>query len=722
MSTWTSGIRLGPYVLVSPIGAGGMGEVWKARDTRLDRIVAVKRLQDQYSKRFEQEARTIAALNHPHICQLYDIGTDYLVMEYIEGKPLQGPFSADQAVRLAIQIASALEEAHCRGIIHRDLKPANIIVTEKGTAKLLDFGLAKSAADVDSDVTRNTIDGAVMGTAAYMSPEQAEGKELDERSDIFSFGAVLYETLSGNRAFDGNSIAQVLSSVLRDDPRPLQAPAALERIVMRCLAKQPAQRFQTMSELKAALEQVPVRSATLEPSIAVLPFSNMSADKENEYFSDGLAEEIINALAHVPGLKVTARTSAFAFRGKEQDIRKIAEALDVRTILEGSVRRAGSRIRVTAQLIDAADGYHLWSERYDREMSDVFAMQDEIAQAIAGALQVKLSTTSAPLHRYRPNLPAYEAYLKGRYHVVRLTPESLARAKEYYEQAIALDPQFALAHSELSVYFFTVAIVGLRPAHEAMPLARTEGQKALDIDSSLPEAHAMLGVVAGLYDYNWEEAERRFRLAMSRDPTPPLARWLYAQFYLVSIGRLDDAIDELKRALKEDPLSLPGRLHLGQCLNLAGRYTEAEVEIRQVLELDENSFLAWNALAGNRVVQGKLEEALAFAEKAYSLAPWQPGTIGALAGLLVRNGNKSRAEMLLQKLGDRQNYGVPTAFVICHLFCGEIDEAAEWFGKTIEQRHPVVPLLLRSGLFLTLSGPNPRWSALARQVNLPGTS
>jgi len=466
MTTWTNNTQLGPYVLIGSIGAGGMGEVWKARDTRLNRIVAVKRLKQEHRKRFEQEAHAIAALNHPHICQLYDIGPDYLVMEYVEGTPPPCPLPAHKAVQLAIQIASALEEAHSRGIIHRDLKPANILVNASGTAKLLDFGLATPVTPSDSDVTRNTMDGAMVGTTAYLSPEQAEGKPLDARSDIFGFGAVLYEILSGSRAFEGSSTAQVLSAVLRDDPEPLQhVPPALQRIVFRCLAKQPDQRFPSMSALKSALEQVPVKSSEPEASIAVLPFTNMSADKENEYFSDGLAEEIINALAHIPGLKVTARTSAFAFRGKEQDIRRIAEALDVRTILEGSVRRAGNRIRVAAQLINAANGYHLWSERYDREMSDVFAIQDEIAQAIAAALQVTLSGESVTVRRYTPKLPAYEAYLKALYYTQRLTPESMSRSRDCFEEAILLDPEFALAHSAFGNHFASLAIYGLLPAH-----------------------------------------------------------------------------------------------------------------------------------------------------------------------------------------------------------------------------------------------------------------
>ena len=322
------GDRLGPYEILAPIGEGGMGEVWKARDTRLDRMVAVKRLKGQHNARFEQEAHAIAALNHPNICTLHDVGPGYLVMEYIEGKPLAGKLPQDVAVGLAIQIAGALEEAHGRGILHRDLKPANILVTAKGAAKLLDFGLAKLAADGDATLTMG-----IVGTPLYMSPEQAEGKMLDARSDVFSFGSVLYEALTGHRPFDS------LAAVLRDEPAPFPSP--VWDIVKRCLAKNSGDRFQSMTEVRVALEQIRGKPAGQQPSIAVLPFANMSRNTDDEYFSDGLAEEIINFMAQIPGLKVTARTSAFAFKGKTEDIRKIADSLGVATILEGSVRRSG---------------------------------------------------------------------------------------------------------------------------------------------------------------------------------------------------------------------------------------------------------------------------------------------------------------------------------------------------------------------------------------------
>jgi eukaryotic-like serine/threonine-protein kinase len=719
MITWAIGTRLGPYLLVSPIGAGGMGEVWKARDTRLDRVVAIKRLKCEYSDRFEREARAIAALNHPHICQLYDIGPDYLVMEYIDGKPLQIPLSVQEAVRLAIQIASALEQAHRRGIIHGDLKPSNIMVTDGGaTTKLLDFGLARLVTNADSAVTLGTIEDGIMGTPAYLAPEQAEGQALDVRCDVFSLGAVLYEMISGHRAFEGNSLAHVLSAVLRDDPRPLQAPRTLDSIVRRCLAKEPAQRFQTMSELKAALGQVSKRPDDLVPSIAVLPFANMSADKENEYFSDGLAEEIINMLAHMPGLKVTARTSSFAFRGKEQDIRKIADTLDVRTIMQGSVRRSGSRIRVSAQLINAEDGYHLWSERYDREMADVFAIQDEIAQAIAAALEVKLSVKPTVVPGYTPSIPAYEAFLKARYHGAKYTPDSLVLHRKYLEQAIALDPKFALARNSLAGHFFLLASITLQPAKDVMPLARAEAQTALNIDPSLPEAQAMLGMIAAFYDYNWKEADRYFRQAMARDPIPPFIRAAYGFWYLQAVGRHQDAADECERALEKDPLNVIGHTNLGVCLLWAGRDPEASTEFYKALEIDGNFWFAIYALGIHHALKGTATEALPFAEKAHSLAPWSPDTIALLAGVLMRMGDAHQAESLIEKLKPVEKYGVPRGLTMFHALCGDSDKAADWTEKSIEQRDPWVPLFMHSTVRKALS-PNPRWSAIARQMNLP---
>jgi serine/threonine-protein kinase len=706
----STGDKLGPYEILAPLGAGGMGEVWKARDPRLDRIVAIKQLKGEHSARFQREAHAIAALNHPHICQIYDVGPDYLVMEYVEGKPLCGPLRVEEAVKLALQIAGALEDAHSRGLLHRDLKPGNILVTAKGTAKLLDFGLAKLMTDSDSEATK-TIEGAVMGTAAYMSPEQAQGKSLDERSDIFSFGTVLYEMLSGTRAFSGSSMLDTLNSVVRDDPAPLQSPAS--DIVKRCLAKEPAQRFQSIAEVKAALESISMKSVDQQPSIAVLPFVNMGGDKENEYFSDGLAEEIINFLAQIPGLKVTARTSAFAFKGKTEDIRKMAGALGVATILEGSVRRSGPRIRVTAQLINAHDGYHLWSQRYDRDMADLFDLQDEIAQSIASALHVKLAGTPVP---YKPSLPAYEALLKARYCFGTFRPDLLAHAKECYEQAIALDPKFAQAHCEYGNYFWGLALAGALPANQALPMIRSLAERALELDPSLPDGHAMSGIVAVYLEYDWKEAERRFRLAMARDPVSVNVR-LYYTWYLQLVGRPTEAVQQMNLGLQADPLNLTLRQNRAVFLAGARRDEEAAEGFREVLELNPSMVLAQLALAALHASCGELGQALALCEKAYAVAPL-PSGIGLLAGLLKRTGDVQQAEELLQKFQPADAFGVPRGLAIYHWVLQEFEAEADWLEKAIDQHDPYGALFLRLWYGRELRS-TPLWAGLMRKLNLP---
>ena len=708
-----AGDKLGPYEILAPIGAGGMGDVYKARDARLGRIVAVKAFKEGHGSRFQQEARAIAALNHPHICQIYDVGHDFLVMEYIEGKPLSGPLPSEDAVRIALQVAGALEAAHEKKILHRDLKPANILISRSGV-KLLDFGLATMTSTANDDATAQTLGGVILGTAAYMSPEQAQGKQLDERSDIFSFGAVLYEMLSGKRAFAGDSMVDVLSAVVRDDPAPIESPAAV--IVSRCLAKQPAQRFQSMAELKTALENVlTTKPAQSQPSIAVLPFANMSGDKDNEYFSDGLSEDIIDALVQIPGLKVAARTSAFAFRGKDQDIRRIAESLAVRTVLEGSVRKSGGRIRVTAQLINAADGYHLWSKRYDRELEDVFAVQDEIAAAIASALELKLA--AAP-ERYQPNLQAWETYHKGQHQLLKHTREGLARAKDHFEQAIRLDPKFALAQSGVGFCILTTAMMGHAPAREVMPMVRDAEQKALEINPSLPEAHATLGIVSALHDYDWKEAERRFGIAMASEPVPVAVRLEYGSRYLLFSGRVHEAVAEFRRVLQEDPLSFLVRYWLGEGLWAIGRNEEALAEWDRALKW-EDLFAVRNGVTMCHASNGRYGEALVSAEKALSISPPEDKIAPALlAGLLKRSGSDpARVQNLLNRLDNGRIYGAAIGFVLVHLLCDEVDLAADWLTKSIEERYPGTLFFAQAPLAKPLRE-SPRWPALAKMMNL----
>jgi eukaryotic-like serine/threonine-protein kinase len=715
----TPGRRLGPYEIVALLGAGGMGEVYKARDTRLDRTVAIKLLPAPVAhdsdrlRRFEHEARAIASLNHPHICQLYDIGPGYLVLEYIDGAPLRGPVAAPEAVRQAIQIARALEAAHDRGILHRDLKPTNVLITRDGTVKLLDFGLAKllrPTSDDPDDLTHtvaNTVAGAVLGSPGYMSPEQAAGKPLDSRSDVFSFGIVLHELLSGVRASgDGDAFQSG------------QAPPALVRIVQRCLAATPRERFQTMAEVRAVLEHASTELTSVpsehKPSIAVLPFANMSADKENEYFGDGLAEEVINALAQVPGLQVAGRTSSFLFRGKDIELAELGRRLNVQHLLEGSVRRAGNRVRVTAQLIKVADGFHLWSERFDREWTDIFAIQDEITHAIASALRIRLSADSSTPRRHTPNLRAYEAYLKARDLWYTAMPGAFVQTKAMLEHAITLDAQFALPYSLLGGCYTMLANLGFTPAHDVMPLARAAEEKALGVDPGLPEAHALLGVCAGGFGHDWIGAEREWRLAMAREPISRDVRFWYGNHFLLPIGRVADAVETMASGLQEDPLNLMYRHHYARGLRHLGRLDEAEAELRGVLDVDPNFPSALETLGAVCAQQGNSEEALAFTERAHVVTPWSYTVVGQLAALLNRDGDRTRTDALLETLDTGQAYGASTGLAIFHGMRGDAEQAAEWAARGIAQRfQPLVYMvapLLRS---------QRQWPALARLMNLP---
>jgi TolB-like protein/Tfp pilus assembly protein PilF len=465
-----------------------------------------------------------------------------------------------------------------------------------------------------------------------------------------------------------------------------------------------------MTELKAALERTSVQPARQQPSIAVLPFANMSRDPDDEYFSDGLAEEIMNTLAHLPGVKVTARTSAFAFRGKEQDIRKIAEVLNVHTILEGSVRRSGSRIRVTAQLINAEDGYHLWSERYDREMADVFAMQDEIAGAIAGALEVKLVGKPAARRAHKPNLEAYEAFLRGRHEILKISPASVAHAKQFFEQAITLDQAYAEPYAELGYYYLLQGIMGLSCARDTMPVARSLAQKALDLSPADARAHAVLCLVAGLYDYDWDKAAEQYRLAMAAEHVPSEVRSRCAMYFLVPLGRVQEAIEQIERAIEQDPLNVNVRGFFALALTRVA-YDRALTEAQKAMEMDGNDWLPHFVIGLNYALRGEFAAARPAAERSAQAAPWFAQTLGVLAGVLTQLGEKQRADELVTRLKDMPRVGL----FRYHLLCSRTDMAADCLQQMIGDRHPSAPVLsswepLRS---------SPRWLALAKMMNLP---
>jgi eukaryotic-like serine/threonine-protein kinase len=714
------GTQLGPYEIESLIGSGGMGEVYKARDGRLNRTVAIKRMIAGDHSRFQSEARAIAAINHPHICQIYDVGPDYLVLEYLQGDTLGGPVAQDEAVRLASQIADALHAAHERGILHRDLKPANVMVLRQGGTphvKLLDFGIARLASA--DPVATMTVTGDAMGTPAYMSPEQAAARPIDARSDVFSFGVVLYELLAGIRPFTGDSTAQVLSAVLRDEPGPFDAPTGLQEIVRRCLAKDPDRRFQTMADVKRALQQLARGDADAAPSIAVLPFANLSADRENEYFGDGLAEEIINALAQVEGLKVIARTSAFSFKGKNEDIRGIARALGVTHVLEGSVRRSGDRIRVTAQLIAAADGTHLWSERYDRPMTDVFAMQDEIAYAITNALKGRLGGAQAGPRHYTPRLPAYETFLRGRAHLAQFTPDAWKRAKGLFEQAIALDAEYADPHAELALGYFISGMHGFQPMQEVAPLLRAEVDRAVALNPSDPRHRFLSGAIALVLDYDWKAAETHFAASMGATDVSGHARWIYASLYLRGLGRFEESAGEMGRAVQQDPLNATWHGIWGAHLFDTNRFDQAIDEALRATELEPNYFIAHHVLGEAYWVSGSRDKAIERFERAYQLAPWNALPTGRFAAALWLRGEKDRARHMIMELGDSP---MPLwGRVAYHLLTLDLDAAADWYDRMIDHRDPFALVYARAAISEPLRGHH-RWPALAARMKLPAVA
>jgi len=697
-----------------------MGEVYKATDTRLGRTVAIKLLRSAHTDRFEREARAIAALNHPHICTLHDIGPNYLVMEYVEGCTLRGPLPPDEAMRLALQIAGALEAAHAKGIIHRDLKPDNIIVTQMGV-KLLDFGLAKleRAAETGETTVSETQAGTILGTIAYMSPEQVEGKPADGRSDIFAFGLVLYEMLSGRRAFAGETSVSKMAAILHKEPERLEAPPEVARIVTRCLLKSPAQRFQTMTEVKAALQGIKLTlHKESDASIAVLPFANLSGDMDNEYFSDGLAEEILNALTKLHGLKVAARTSAFAFKGRNEDIRLIGETLRVNHVLEGSVRKAGSRLRITAQLISIADGCHVWSERYDREMTDVFAIQDEISQAIVTVLKLKLARPGSPAAR-RPLEPeAYESYLKGRFFWNKRTEADLNRSIDCFLRAIELDPAYALAYAGLSDAYVLLGIFGVRPPNDVYPKARAAAEKALEIDGTLAEPHAALGHVLTAYDWDFQGAEEEYRKALDLNSSYPTAHQWYGHLLAVT-GRYAEGIAEVTRARDLDPLSVPINAFVGLIYMKARQTREAVEAARRGVDLDPNNPFAHWILARALDARNELPESVAESEKAARLSGGSQASTAQLGCAYARIGETAKAHKIIDQLMElsRKKYVSPYDIAIIYTGLGEKDLALEWLEKAYEER-AVRLLELLDPAFDGLRF-DPRFEDLVQRIGFP---
>jgi serine/threonine-protein kinase len=743
------------YQVIEKLGAGGMGVVYKTRDTHLERLVALKLLPPEKvadverKRRFVREAKCASAINHPNIVTIYDIDSDagvgFIAMEYVEGRTLTqlippSGLRADQALKYAAQVAGALAAAHSAGIIHRDLKPANVMVTNEGLVKVLDFGLAKLSepppGERESAATAQdlTAGDAVVGTAPYMSPEQIERRELDTRSDIFSFGALLYEMLTGCKAFQRESGIATMAAILHEEPRPVgeiarDVPSEVERIIGRCLQKNPQDRIHHTLDLKLTLEDLG-RSLSSQgrgtsfASIAVLPFINMNRDEENEFLSDGITEDIINALMGVEGLHVAARSSVFQFKGKAPGVREVGQKLNVDAVLEGSVRRAGERLRVTAQLVKTADGFQLWSERYDRVMRDMFDIQDEISQAIVDKLKVRLAgEKGAPLvKRYSVDPEAYNLYLKGRHHWNKRTVAGYRKSVEHFQEACAKDPEFALPYVGLADAYITSAFWGSLNPREAIPKVEGLLKKALEIDEALAEGHASLGFLCGAFLWDWRKAESAFERSIRLNPNYAPARLWNACFSLAPTGRLEEAAREAERSIELEPL-VP--INYGGSSTVAlwrRQYDLALAVARKVSELEPDFGLGLCCMAQVLCQEGSYEEAVATMQHACRiLAPgglWGPGLLGYCYARWGRQEEARRVLADLETLRER-SYAQAVALAAVHAGLGEKDRALDWLERAFEEHCGGLGWARYDPVWDSLRE-EPRFQALLSKMNLAG--
>jgi eukaryotic-like serine/threonine-protein kinase len=759
--------QLGPYRVDAKIGAGGMGEVYRATDARLNRVVAIKVLAAQFSERFEREAKAIAALNHPNICQIYDIGPNYLVMEYVDGLPIvargQAPIPRDKALRLALQIASAMEAAHAKGIIHRDLKPANIFVTTDGIAKLLDFGLAKRSMEgscpeeltATLDVTQA---GMILGTPAYMSPEQAEGNPADPRSDIFSFGAILYEMLTGRRAFPGSSAGSALGALLHRDPDPLNPPSALTAIIFKCLAKSPGNRFQCATDLLRALERASnggnttlhrIRQhwmaltitavllaviitglgiyqtrqtngkATID-SIAVLPLDIRSKDPDADFISDGIAQSINNSLARLPGLKVIPNSVALRYKGKAADFQKIGEDLGVKTVLSGRVLQRGDDLSISIELDDVRNGKQLWGQQYTRTVGDLLMVQNDIAREVSQRLRSQLSAADRQKLTLgsTSNPDAYQLYLKGTYYTSKFTKDGFDKGIDYLNRAIALDPNYAQAYSALAWNYINQDDWFIAP-REAAPKARELARKAIELDETDTEAHVVLAIENQWYEWDWATAEREFKRAIELDPHSGDAHGYYSWF-LAAMGRNDEAVEEARRLIRIDPLGTGANGNLGSVLVFTQQWDKAIEQLRYAIDLDANYWFDYCYLGRAYEAKGRFPEAIETNKRGLALE----GNTELWAGLghaYAVSGNKAKAQKVLEQLKQlsAKRYVAPYNVAVIYAGLGENDEAFRWLQRAYDERSYVLAEYLNTDSRLDDLRSDPRFGELRRAIGLP---
>ncbi len=736
------------YDVGRELGTGGMATVYLARDLKHGRDVAIKVLRPELAEslgrgRFVREIGLAARLNHPHILPLHDSGEAdgflYFVMPVMEGQTLRERLrqevhlSVESAVRIATEVADALDYAHRNDVVHRDIKPENILLHE-GHAVVADFGIGRAVVAAASESATFTQIGVTVGTPAYMSPEQAAGDELDGRSDLFALGCVLYEMLTGEAAFTGATAQAVIARRFVHTPPEVSSmrpsvPPALSQTVARLLSKDAADRHATGAQVIASLTSAPVAVQPAPPraaddtSIAVLPFASLSRDPDDEFFADGVTEEILNALAQIPMLRVAGRSSAFSFKGKNEDLRTVGAKLNVATILEGTIRRAGNRLRVTAQLSKVSDGYQLWSERYDRVAEDVFAVQDEIASAIAGKLRLTLANDASGRTARAPtqHIGAYELYLKGRA-LLYQRGRSIPKARECFEQAVALDPNYAQAWAGMADAYTTAGYSGFAPGAEVMPQAMDAARRALTLDPDLAEAHNALACATLVWERDYELAELEFKRALELNPNYAQAQAWYGLFFLQwTCGREREAYVILEAAVRNDPLSSYMHVIHGFADVVSGKYEEAVAHGRRGVELDPKSYLAQWVLMEALSNGGHYAEAVERAESALAISGNHIWALSGLARVYAQWGKPEEAKRVFAECEERERreYMQPSMLAQAAYAAGQLDRGIAYADRAERERDPLFVIMARAWPDYNDLRRDPRFAAIVERLHLP---